>query len=206
LIKARLTAFKRAQQVYTAAHEKVHAAEATLKAAQTQLGALKPDQDQAVDELACALVADGQPRANPFSAFGPMAPGKLMELRAADGARAIHQLVAAVQRTKGLSKPTLQAAQTAERKAAAVESALTQIEKRRDALREARHTRAAHAQTWATALAALKRGARAAADDGAPNLYATLFDRPSRPNGKSAKARPAPIAPTPPPATPTAAS
>ena len=75
VIKARLTAFERAQQVYTAAHEKVHAAEANLKAAQTQLGALKADQDQAVDELARALVADGQPRSNLFSAFGPLAPG-----------------------------------------------------------------------------------------------------------------------------------
>lgn len=146
---------------------------------QTQLGELKADQDRAVDELARALVADGQPRSNPFGAFGPLAPGKLMEIPAPDAARAVHQLVAAVLRAKALSKPTLQAAQTAERKAAAVESALTQIEKRRDALREARHTRAAHAHTWATALAALKRGARAAADDGAPNLYATLFDPPA---------------------------
>jgi hypothetical protein len=30
-------------------------------------------------------------------------------------------------------------------------------------------------QGWESALAALRRGARAAADEGAPDLYATLF-------------------------------
>lgn len=48
---------------------------------------------------------------------------------------------------------------------------------------------------WASTVAALKRGARAAADDGAPTLYATFFERTNnRPNSKSAKpaAKPAP--------------
>ncbi len=53
---------------------------------------------------------------------------------------------------------------------------------------------------WATALAALKRGARAAADDGAPTLYAALFDRPGRSNGKASRSKPEPV---PPPAPPT---
>ena len=66
------------------------------------------------------------------------------------------------------------------------------MEKLQTAVRDARHTREAVAQTWANALAGLKRGARAAVDEGAPLLYATLFDRPHRPNGKSAKSAPPP--------------
>jgi hypothetical protein len=44
------------------------------------------------------------------------------------------------------------------------------MEARRTVVQEARATRAAIAQNWETALAALKRGARAAADDGATDL------------------------------------
>jgi hypothetical protein len=45
---------------------------------------------------------------------------------------------------------------------------------------------------------ALKRGARSAADDGAPGLYTSLFGRPNRPNKKPAKPVPAPPVSTPP--------
>ncbi len=200
LITARLAAFERAQRTYGAADDKVHVAETQLRAAQARLGELDVDQDEAVDTVARVLIADGRPRTNPFAGFAPLAPGQLMKLPIADEAQAIHQLVAAVQRGKGLSKPTLQAAQAAEKAAQAVEQGLVQIEKLQGVVREARHTRDAVAQTWATALAALKRGARAAADDGAPNLYASLFDRPNRPTGKSnGKPNGKAAMPTPPP-------
>ena len=87
-----------------------------------------------------------------------------------------------------------------------MEQELARIDTLHGAVREARHTRDAVAQTWATDLAALKRGARAAADDGAPHLYPTLFDRPSRTNGKSAKPAPAPVAPPAPAPMPNAVS
>jgi len=196
LIKGRMAEFERAHRAFSTAHDKVHAAEAQLGAAQTRLGELDVDQDAAVDALARALINDGQPRTNPFAAFGPLAPGKLMALPVADEAKAIHQLVSAVQRGKGVSKATRQAAQVAAKAARAVEQGLLLIDKQQGAVREARHTRDAMAQTWATALAALKRGARAAADDGAHQLYATLFDRPARP----AKSSKPPAATTPPPA------
>jgi len=192
LIKARLAAFEGAQRAYSAAHDKVHAAEQTLNAAQVRLGELDATQDQAVTTLAATLIGDGQPRTNPFAAFGALAPGKLMNLPVAAEAKAIHQLVTAVQRAKGVSKPTLQAALAADKAARAVEQALLQMEKLQTAVRDARHTREAVAQTWANALAGLKRGARAAVDEGAPMLYATLFDRPHRPNGKAAKSAPPP--------------
>ena len=153
------------------------------------------DQDEAVGAVARALILDGRSRSNPFTGFAPLAPGQLMKLPIADEVQAIHQLLAAVQRAKGLSKLSQQAAQTAEKAALAVEQGRAQIDKLQRIVREARHARGAVAQTWATALAALKRGARAAADDGAPTLYASLFDRPGRPNGKSAKRPPAPAPP-----------
>lgn len=207
VIKVRLADFQRAQLNYNAAHEKVRAAEANLRAAQTRLEELDANQDQAVDGVARMLIVDGQPRANPFAAFGLPAPGRLSGLAVTEETKVIHQLVAAVQRAKNLSKSTQQAAQAADKAAHAVEQALAQIDKLQGAVREARHTRAAVAQTWKTVFGALKRGARAAADDGAPNLYATLFDRPTRPNGKNGKRTKAPTpdpmpASPPPPATP----
>ncbi|HEX7406289.1 MAG TPA: hypothetical protein VF515_01445 [Candidatus Binatia bacterium] len=69
--------------------------------------------------------------------------------------------------------------------------------------REARHARADAAQAWVTALAGLKRGARAALDDGAPHLYVTLFERPGMPSPR--KAKPTPTPPPPPPPAPTSA-
>ena len=185
LVKARLAAFERAQRTYSAAHDKVTAAEAALDAATTRLTELDAEQDEAVDALARALIAEGQPRTNPFRDFGPLPPSKVMAQRNGHGAKAVHQLVTAVQRAKDAGKPTLQAAQTAERAARALEQQLAQIEKLRETLREARHT-------------------RAAADEGAPHLYTTFFDRPSRTNGKSAKPAPEPPAPTPPAPTPPA--
>jgi hypothetical protein len=198
LIKARLTAFSGAQRTYKTAHEQVLAAEARVTAAQMRLGELDVNQDEAVTALAAALIVDGQRRTNPFDAFGAPAPGKLTELGVADEAKAVHQLVAAVQRGKGTSKLTLKAAQAAEKAAHAVEQGLAEIERLHGNLRAARQRRDAVGQAWATALAALKRGARAAADEGAPTLYATLFDRPRPARTKSAKPPPAP-APSPAP-------
>ena len=57
---------------------------------------------------------------------------------------------------------------------------------------------------WVTALAGLKRGARAALDDGAPHLYVTLFERPGTPAPR--KAKPTPTPPSPAPPSPTAAA
>jgi len=198
LIKERLAAFERAQRAYVASQDKVNAAEARLAAAQTRLGELDADQDDAVDALARTLVADGQSLKNPFAVVGSFTPRQLMAQPVAEEAKAIHQLAAAVQRAKGLSKVSLQAAQAADKAAGAVEQQLAQMTKLQDAIRHARHERDAAAQTWAAQLAALKRGARAAADDGAPGLYAALFDRPARANGKSPKPAPAP-APSPSP-------
>jgi len=209
LIKPRLTAFEHAQRSVRVAHEKVLAAEKRLNAARARLGELDVDQGEAVELLAGTLIVDGQPRTHPFAAFGAPSPGALMGLRPAEKVKAVRHLVGAVQRAKGVSKPTLQALQAAQKTAAAIEQELASMDKLQGAVRDARHTCDAAVQTWLTALAALKRGARAAADDGAATLYATLFDRPGRTNSKSAKPAPTPEpapAPDPPPPTPPAAN
>src|SRR5882724_10204899 len=103
------------------------------------------------------------------------APGTLTRLVFAEEAGAVQALVAAVQRSKGVSKATVQAAQAADKAARVVVQALAPVAKLQDTVRDARRSRDAVAQGWESALAALKRGARAAADEGAPDLYPTLF-------------------------------
>ncbi|HVO22037.1 MAG TPA: hypothetical protein VMW56_00250 [Candidatus Margulisiibacteriota bacterium] len=196
LVKPRLTAFASAQQSYAEAQRNVETAEAQLVKGQARLSRCDAVQDDAVEALARALLADGQPRRNPFAAFGGAPPWAIKKLKAAPEAKAVHQLTGAVQRSNMVSKAVLEAAQAADAAARTVEAALLPIEKLQLALRDARHTRDAIGQTWNTALAALKRGARAAADDGAPGLYTALFGRLTRPNTrKNAKTPPAPPAP-----------
>ena len=204
LIKARLAAFERVHRAYTTAQGKVEAEDAQLRAGQARVAEFDVAQDEAVENLARMLVADGQPRANPFAAFGAPAPSTLIKMPVVEEGKAIHKLVAAMQRNKAASKATLQAAQAADKAAKAVEQALGPIEKLQSALKTARHTRDAIGQSWETALAALKRGARAAGDDGAPQLYATLFKGIAQPSARNTKPKP-PAQPNPPQPAPVSA-
>src|SRR5207244_1463599 len=175
LVKGRLGRFERAHRAYVAAQRKVDAAESQLRGAQARLAECDAIQDDAVETLARALVADGQARGNPFDTFRAPAPGTLMRLPFAEEAEAVRELVAAVQRSKSVSKATIQAAQAAEKAARVVEQALAPVAKLQDSVRDARRMRDAVGQGWESALAALRRGTRAAADEGAPELDATLF-------------------------------
>ena len=185
LVKARLARFERVHRSYVNAQRKVDAAESQLRAAQARLAESDAIQDEAVETLACALVADGQPRGNPFDVFGAPAPGTLMRLPFDEEVEAVHKLVAAVQRNKTVSKATIQAAQTADKAASVVEKALAPVAKLEESIRDARRTRDAVGQGWESALAALRRGTKAAADEGAPELDATLFPPVTRPATKS---------------------
>ena len=174
-VKARLRRFEQTHRSYVNAQKKVDAAESQLQALQVRLAELDAVQDEAVETLARALVTDGQPRGNPFDAFGAPAPSTLKRMPFPEAAVAVHQLVATVLRAKGGSEATTQAAQAAEKAAQTLEGALAPVAKLEDSVRDARRMRDAVGQTWESALAALRRGARAAADDGAPDLYPTLF-------------------------------
>jgi len=155
-IKACLAAGGHAPLTCRTAQKKVHAAEESISVAEARLGELAVAQDEAVATVARALIGDGLPRSNPFAAFGPLAPGALMALPVSEGAKAIHQLVAAIERGTAASTATLQATQAAEKAACAVDQALAQLDTLQAAAREARQTRDALAQTWAAAVAALK--------------------------------------------------
>ena len=136
------------------------------------------------------------PLRNPFVGFGAMTTGTLMRPPPGEAMRALPQLIVTIRRSKTLGKSTLQALPTAEKATRAMDQAVTRINELRTAVHNAHATRDAVAQIWEAALGALKRGARAAADDGAPTLYATLLERPSRTNGKNHKSVP-PAAPQP---------
>ncbi|HVO26922.1 MAG TPA: hypothetical protein VMW56_25200 [Candidatus Margulisiibacteriota bacterium] len=191
LVKARLAAFASAQRSYAEAQAQVEAAEARLKEEQIRLARRDAEQDEATEELARALVSSGQPRGNPFTAFGTAAPSAVKQLPPVTEAKTIRQLVAAVQRQKPVSKATSQAAQAAEQAARQVETAQLAVDKFQEALSHARHARDGIGETWERTLAALKRGVRAAADDGAPGLYTALFGNQRRSSNKAVKPSPA---------------
>jgi hypothetical protein len=186
LIQSRLSVFGGAHRDYTEAHLNVVAVEAEISAMQPRLAECDAALDEAVEALANKLVNDGQSRRNPFASFGAKCPSGIKQLDVADKAAAIHKLVVAVRGGKTVGKAILAAAQTADRAAQAMEAALGPLNTTQVKLREAREAREAIAQNWKTTLAALKRGARAAADDGAPRLYAALFGELSRPPRKKA--------------------
>ena len=65
LVKTRLDAFASAHRTYREAQNAVDAAETQLRGVQAKLTERDTEQDDAVEELARALVADDQPRTNP---------------------------------------------------------------------------------------------------------------------------------------------
>lgn len=196
LVKRRLTTFAGTHRDYMDAQRQVERVQGQLQAARVHLARRVAAQAVAVDGLARALVADRHPRANPFKALDTAAPAALMRLAQAQKVRAIRSLVATVQCCTGLSATTLQAARVADKAARAVEAALASLDTRQNALRKTRRRRDSIGATWKIALAALKRGARAAADDGAPRLHPTLFGRLGTGARKRRKSKSAPTAPT----------
>ncbi len=206
LVKDRLQRFEDAHRSYVAAQRKVDAADAELEAAQARLAKLDDTQDHAVELLARALVNHGQPRGNPFAAFGAPAPGQLARRAFGEEADAVQKLVTAIMRSNGMSKDTIEAAQAADKAARGVKQALAPIAELEGKVRDARRKRDAIGQVWESALAALRRGTKAAADEGAPDLHATLFPSAVRGGGKSKAAEKAPESPPQPSAvTPNAA-
>jgi hypothetical protein len=202
LVKDRLATFARTQRAYTDAQHKVGVVERQLAAAQRRVSECEATQGEAVEMLARALVSDGQPRGNPFAGFGAPSPYAITRLPVAEGVKALAALLGAVRRNKTVSKATLQTTRDVEKLMRATEQAHAPIDKLTAALHEARRARDAVGANWDAALGALKRGARAATDDGAPQLYAVLFERATRPNRKNGKRAPLPPPAPAPPAEP----
>ncbi len=180
LVKDRLARFKREHRRYADAHARVATIEGRVRAAQQRLSGCDAAQDDAVEALARALVGDGQPRRNPFAAFGAPSPSALTRLPFADEAKAVQKLVDLVRLETPLSKPTSEAARKAAEAARAVERAIVDVKKLEETLHAARVARNAIAHGWHSEYRALKLVARAAAADGAAHLHGRLFPKPVR--------------------------
>lgn len=175
LIERRLAAFVRAHRAYLAAQRQVQAVEAQERVGRLRLATRITAHGVAIDGLVRALVGDGASRINPFAALHRAPPSAIKRWSAAEQVQAIRELAGTVKRRARLSAGTRQAVLNAESAARAVDAALKSLRRVRNALDDTRRARDQIGATWKSALAALKRGARAAADDGAPHLHATLF-------------------------------
>jgi hypothetical protein len=204
LVKDRLQLFEHVHRSYASAQKKVDTAEGSLDAAQRRLAELDQLQDEALEKLACTVATDGAPRKTPFESLGAPPPNKIMRLPFAEEAAAIHQLVVLVLRSKTASEATIKAAKAVDKAASIVEEAIVPIAKLENAVRDARHLRDTVAQKWESAYAALRRGTRAAADEGGPELDGLLFPPIVRPvtKKKAQEEQPAPAVQQAPPATP----
>lgn len=189
-IAKRFTAFQKIHLAYVAADAKVKKATAALMTQQGKVAEADVDQDAAAMRLAGALPADGLPRLNPFKPFGAPPPTALCAMGHAAEAKTALALVQKVQKRKGLSKTSLDAAKDLGATAKKVQATLAPIPKLTKARTDAMSARDALDQAWETAFAGLKRAARAAEDDGAKGLYAALFERAPKARSK-AKAKPA---------------
>ena len=187
LVSARLAAFARAHRGYADAQQQVEAAEKQLRDSQVRLALRDAEQDRAVEILALRVANTGQPRSNPFAAFGIASPSTIKQMTPAAEAKAIHQLVTVIQQRKGLGREVQTAAAAAEAAAKTVDTTAGAVQKLQSTWDTCRQARDGIGQIWAVALAALKRGARSAADEGAPDLYAALFERPHRPVKKKSQ-------------------
>jgi hypothetical protein len=175
-VKARLTQFAGAHRALVKAQTALDAAERALGARRAIVAERDVDQDDSVDRVASALVGDGLPRVNPFKGLSTHTPTKLKTLGYAAEAKALTALVSKARRRKGLSPKTLATLTGAEKAARAIATALDAVGPAMKAIDGARSRRDALVQPWETAFAALKRGARAAEDDGSKGLFAALFE------------------------------
>ncbi|MEO8603227.1 MAG: hypothetical protein ABI629_11685 [bacterium] len=188
LVSARLRVFTAVQREYVEAQRKVEEADARLDAERRGLAELDAVHDAAVEQLAISLVNEGQPRTNPFAAFDADSPSVIKRLAPEDAARAGRALLTALSRSDTLSQASLEAGRRVEQATQRIEAALAPLQARQDEWRAARHMAEVIGQRFDTAVSALRRAARAAADDGAAALDAALVPPPLPRAAKKVKA------------------
>lgn len=190
LVAARLGAFTDQHRGYLETERTVDAAEARLETERLKLAQLGAAHDEAVEKLACSLANDGQPRTNPFEDFGVESPSHIKRMPPAEAARAVRTLLATLGRTPNLSAATREAGERVDQMTQLVEAALPPYQTALDELRAARRISDVVGRKYDDTVSALRRAARAAADDGADDLYPALF--PNQPRAaKKAKTAPA---------------
>ena len=189
-VRSRFDAFKKIHATYSASQKKVDSAQSALRIRQALNGELDAALDDAVEALATALSGDGLPRQNPFKPFGNfLPPSKLCELGYGEEAKQVRALVKKVLARKGLSAKSVSAAKKADAAAMAVEAALAKVEPIQNSYDSSLRARDALVPAWEAAFAKLKRGVRAAEDDGAEGLFEALFKTTAKPKKKE---KPAP--------------
>jgi hypothetical protein len=174
-VKARLAAFARVHREYLAVEVKVNKAEEVLRAQQTKLGDADARQDEATEALAEALIKEGQPRTNPFKPLGFPAPSAILKMGGTAEAQVLLKLAKRAAGPRDTPRGVVSAARAAARGAQSVLKAAAPL----DRLMEAHHAALGHrdaiAEKWEKNFAALKNSARAAADEGATEIYDVLF-------------------------------
>lgn len=182
-IKGRVDAFARMHRAYLQSDDLVDKAEAALRAQQAVIGELDASQDGLAQALASALVGDGLPRINPFKALGFPPVSAIVKQASAEEARTLVKLAKKAAARADASKRVKDLARQLTRAAEAVLEAWGPIPKLEQAVGAALVRRNALGPAWEKAFAALKRAARAAADDGHEGLFEALFvaTAPARP-------------------------
>ena len=108
LVAARLRAFTQAYRDYLDAEHTVDEAEARHEAEKLKLAQVGAEHDEAVENLACCLVSEGEPRANPF-ADCDTSPSGIRRLAPAEAAREVRALLASLARRTNASAATREA-------------------------------------------------------------------------------------------------
>lgn len=174
-VAPRLAAFAKQHAAYKKADAAVKSADEALRKAQQTVAEKDVAQDEAVERLAASLAGEGFPRANPFKPLGFDAPTVIKNKGYAAEAKDVQALATKVKSHKPALTAGSKAADVAAKAAGAVVAALAPIAKHTSARTTAISKRDALEQPWETAFAAVKRGARAAEDDGAHGLFDALF-------------------------------
>jgi hypothetical protein len=187
-VAARLAAFAKQHAGYAKADGVVKKADEALRKAQEKVADADVTQDTTVEGMATALAGEGFPRLNPFKPLGFEAPNAIKSQGYETEAHTVQKLAVKVKAHKPALPLSSKAADAAAKAAKAVEAALKPIAKLTKARTAAMSRRDALEQPWETAFAALKRGARAAEDDGARGLFEALFGT-AKPKAAKAKAK-----------------
>lgn len=184
-IAPRIDAFKKVHLAYIAADAAVEKADQAVRAQQTKVAELDVTQDECVDALATSAVADEMPRLAPFKALKFDTPSAIKRMGHVNEAHVALSLADAVTKRKAKMPHSQKAALALAKASKSVIVAAKPIEGLIKKRKAAMSQRDALELGWEKAFAALKRAARAAADDGHVGLYSALFES-SAPKAKSA--------------------
>lgn len=175
VVATRFDAFVAIHRRFVESHNTVVEAQAKADTISAQVATAEAAHDAVFDDLLCALVNDHKARHNPVADYGVGSPSRILSKGPADKVAAVAALVSAVLADSDVSPKTREVAEALRSAAQAIALQLDGLAPAEAEYQRLRSTRDALAEEWDEALGALRRGARIAADEGAPNLHAILF-------------------------------